>query len=136
MKNLQIISFDAPALAILPISKTKLIDMAKAMQSNLDSLTEKEALYKLKFLIDTRLDCIKESAKEIFTERFGGSQTEKENGFILTLKSVNEYKYSDEVQCLEDEIELLKSQLKQMKDKERKNAEIINTTDQLTFTLK
>lgn len=136
MKKLEKISFDAPALAILPFSKAKLIAMAKAMKSNLDPLTEKEALYKLNFLIDTRLEYIKEEAKENFVDKFGGSQTEKENGFIISLKSVNEYKYSEYVQRLEADLESLKSTIKNQKDAERENAEVVKTNEVLAFTLK
>ena len=78
-KNNSLINLDNSAGVILLKSKAELQETAKSLKSNLDKLTEYEALYKLQFLIKERLDYLKDDAKNTFIEKFSGSQTEKEN---------------------------------------------------------
>ncbi len=134
LKNL-----DSAGMQILAKSKEELTETARNLKSSHEPLTEYEMLYKLSFLIKTRLEMIKDSAQENFLERFGGSKTERENGFVITLKEMQEYKYSDSVKDLESEIELLKEQLKQQKEKEKKSGKAITgnvISENLTLTLK
>lgn len=134
--NTEVLNLDTPGTAILKLSKANLTDTARNLVSGQDALTEYQMLYKLQFLIKTRLEMMKDSAKETFLEKFGGSKTERENGFTITLKETQRYDYSEAVLNLETEIKLLQEQLKQMKEKEKdkaKTGEIIS--ENLTFTL-
>ena len=115
MAKNKLINLDTSATAILSKSKSELQETAKSLVSGLDKLTEYEALYKLQFLIKERLDFLKEDAKNTFIEKYSGSQTEKENGFVITLKSQNEIIYRDDIQELAEEIELKKEKLNQLK---------------------
>jgi len=136
MAKNKLINLDTSATAILSKSKTELQETAKSLVSGLDKLTEYEALYKLQFLIKERLDFLKEDAKNTFIEKYSGSQTEKENGFVITLKSVNEIIYRDDIQQLTEEIEIQKEKLKELKKQPDAVIEKINTGDLLTLTLK
>ena len=111
-------------------------ETAKSLKSNLDKLTEYEALYKLQFLIKERLDYLKDDAKNTFIEKFSGSQTEKENGFTITLKSVNEIIYRDDIQELAEDIEIKQDKLKKLKEQPNAILERKNIGDSLTLTLK
>jgi len=136
MAKNKLINLDTSATAILSKSKSELQETAKSLVSGLDKLTEYEALYKLQFLIKERLDFLKEDAKNTFIEKYSGSQTEKENGFVITLKSVNEIIYRDDIQQLTEEIEIQKEKLKELKKQPDAVIEKINTGDLLTLTLK
>jgi hypothetical protein len=122
MKKTELINLDNNGLAILQQTKHELERTALNLKSKLDKLTEYEALYKMKYLIDYRMQCIKDLALEKFTEKFEGSQSEKDNGFTVTLKQLTNVIYSDNVKDLESEIKALQNQLKQMKDREKKTA--------------
>jgi len=135
-KNNSLINLDNSAGVILLKSKAELQETAKSLKSNLDKLTEYEALYKLQFLIKERLDYLKDDAKNTFIEKFSGSQTEKENGFTITLKSVNEIIYRDDIQELAEDIEIKKTKLSELKKQPDAVIEKINTGDLLTLTLK
>lgn len=136
MAKNKLLNLDTSGTAILSKSKTELQETAKSLVSGLDKLTEYEALYKLQFLIKERLDFLKEDAKNTFIEKYSGSQTEKENGFVITLKSVNEIIYRDDIQQLTEEIEIQKEKLKELKKQPDAVIEKINTGDLLTLTLK
>jgi len=136
MAKNKLINLDTSATAILSKSKSELQETAKSLVSGLDKLTEYEALYKLQFLIKERLDFLKEDAKNTFIEKYFGSQTEKENGFVITLKSQNEIIYRDDIQELAEEIELKKEKLNQLKKQPDAVIERKNIGDILTLTLK
>lgn len=135
-KNNSLINLDNSAGVILLKSKAELQETAKSLKSNLDRLTEYETLYKLAFLIKERLDFLKDDAKNTFIEKFSGSQTEKENGFTITLKSVNEIIYRDDIQELIEDIEINKEKLKKLKEQPDAILERKNIGDSLTLTLK
>lgn len=135
-KNSSLINLDNSAGVILLKSKAELQETAKSLKSNLDKLTEYEALYKLQFLIKERLDFLKDDAKQVFIDKFEGSQTEKENGFTITLKSVNEIIYRDDIQELIEDIEINKEKLKKLKEQPDAILERKNIGDSLTLTLK
>ena len=135
-KNNSLINLDNSAGVILLKSKAELQETAKSLKSNLDKLTEYEALYKLQFLIKERLDYLKDDAKQVFIEKFSGSQTEKENGFTITLKSVNEIIYRDDIQELIEDIEIKQDKLKKLKEQPNAILERKNIGDSLTLTLK
>lgn len=135
-KNNSLINLDSSAGVILLKSKAELQETAKSLKSNLDRLTEYETLYKLAFLIKERLDFLKDDAKNTFIEKFSGSQTEKENGFTITLKSVNEIIYRDDIQELIEDIEINKEKLKKLKEQPDAILERKNIGDSLTLTLK
>jgi hypothetical protein len=135
-KNNSLINLDNSAGVILLKSKAELQETAKSLKSNLDKLTEYEALYKLQFLIKERLDYLKDDAKNTFIEKFSGSQTEKENGFTITLKSVNKIIYRDDIQELIEDIEIKQDKLKKLKEQPNAILERKNIGDSLTLTLK
>ena len=135
-KNNSLINLDNSAGAILLKSKAELQETAKSLKSNLDKLTEYEALYKLQFLIKERLDYLKDDAKNTFIEKFSGSQTEKENGFTITLKSVNEIIYRDDILELAEDIEIKKTKLTELKKQPDAIIEKNNIGELLTLTLK
>ena len=139
MKKTEVLNLFGAGVSILALSKNDLTESARNLQSKLDFLTEYQALYKLQFLIKSRLEMIKDETKETFLEKFGGSKSEKENGFIISLKEMMEYNYSEDVTALETEIKLLSEQLKQMKENEKKSGKALTgevKSDVLTFTLK
>jgi len=139
MKKTEVLNLDGAGISILALSKNDLTETARGLQSKMDFLTEYQALYKLQFLIKSRLEMIKDETKETFLEKFGGSKSEKENGFIISLKEMMEYNYSEDVTALETEIKLLSEQLKQMKENEKKSGKALTgevKSDVLTFTLK
>ena len=135
-KNNSLINLDNSAGVILLKSKAELQETAKSLKSNLDKLTEYEALYKLQFLIKERLDYLKDDAKNTFIEKFSGSQTEKENGFTITLKSVNKIIYRDDIQELIEDIEIKKTKLTELKKQPDAIIEKNNIGELLTLTLK
>lgn len=135
MKKNELVSIDNTALGFLKLNKAELEKSALNLKSNLDALTEYEALYKLQYLVKYRMECIKDLALEKFTEKFEGSQTEKDNGFTVTLKTTSDIVYSDKVRDLESEIKLMENQLKQLKQKEFKTAERINTKEILSLRM-
>lgn len=130
-----LINLDNNATVILKLSKAELEKSALNLKSNLDPLTEYEALYKLQHLIEYRMACLKELALETFITKFEGSQSEKDNGFTVTLKNQYEYTWSDKVKDLETEIKSLQSQLKQVKAKESKTAKGNSKGESLALTL-
>jgi hypothetical protein len=134
-KNNELVSIDNTALSFLKLNKAELEKSALNLKSNLDALTEYEALYKLQYLVKYRMECVKDLALEKFTEKFEGSQTEKDNGFTVTLKTTSDIVYSDKVRDLEAEVKMLENQLKQLKQKEIKTAERINTKEILSLRL-
>ena len=79
---------------------------------------------------------MKDDAKNTFIEKFSGSQTEKENGFTITLKSVNEIIYRDDIQELAEDIEIKQTKLKELKTQPDAVIGRKNTGDLLTLTLK
>jgi len=131
-----LINLDNNATVILKLSKAELEKSALNLKSNLDPLTEYEALYKLQHLIEYRMACLKELALETFITKFEGSQSEKDNGFTVTLKNQYEYTWSDKVKDLETEIKSLQSQLKQVKAKESKTAKGNSKGESLALTLR
>ena len=122
-KQTELINLDDNGLAILQQTKHELEKIALNLNSKLDRLTEYEALYKMKYLIDYRMQRIKDLALETFLEKYEGSQSEKENGFTATVRQLTDVIYSDEVKELETEIKALQSQLKQMRERESKTAD-------------
>ena len=134
LKNL-----DIAGGSILLLSKNDLTETARSLESKYDSLTEYQALYKLQYLIKTRLEMLKESAQDVFIEKYGGSKSERENGFIISMRENMKYEFSEDVKDLESEIKLLNEQLKQMKEKEKKDGSAltgITEKETLSFTLK
>lgn len=135
MKKTELINLDNNGIAILQQTKHELEKIALNLNSKLDRLTEYEALYKMKFLIDYRMQCIKEQALETFLEKYEGSQSEKENGYTVTVKQQTEIKYSDAVKDLESEIKLRTNELRQLKDREKKTAERTVKGEILSLTM-
>jgi len=135
MKKTELINLDNNGIAILQQTKHELEKIALNLNSKLDRLTEYEALYKMKFLIDYRMQCIKEQALETFLEKYEGSQSEKENGYTVTVKQQTEIKYSDAVKDLESEIKLRTNELRQLKDREKKTAERTVKGEVLALTM-
>jgi len=139
MKKTEVLNLFGAGISILALSKNDLTESARGLQSKLDPLTEYQSLYKLQYLIKSRLEMIKDETKETFLEKFGGSKSERINGFIISLKEMMEYNYSEDVTALETEIKLLSEQLKQMKENEKKSGKALTgevKSDVLTFTLK
>lgn len=135
MKKTELINLDNNGIAILQQTKHELEKIALNLNSKLDRLTEYEALYKMKFLIDYRMQCIKEQALETFLEKYEGSQSEKENGYTVTVKQQTEIKYSDAVKDLESEIKLRTNELRQLKDREKKTADRTVKGEVLALTM-
>lgn len=132
----EVLNLDNNSVVILKQSKAGLEKSARDLKTRLDPLTEFEALYKLQYLIKYRMECVKEQAMETFKEKFEGSQTERENGFSITLKQQYEYNYSDKVKDIETEIKTLQAQLTQTKDKQRETARGEVKSEILSLTLK
>ena len=134
-KSESLINIDNNSLSILNLNKAELERSALNLKTKLDPLTEFEALYKFRHLVEYRMECVKELALEKFTEKFEGSQSEKDNGFTVTLKNQYAYNYSDKIKDLETEIKNLQNQLKQMKDRERESARGNSIKETLALTL-
>ena len=134
-KQTELINLDDNGLAILQQTKHELEKIALNLNSKLDRLTEYEALYKMKYLIDYRMQCIKDLALETFLEKYEGSQSEKENGFTATVRQLTDVIYSDEVKELETEIKARQSQLKQMRERESKTADRTVKGEVLALTM-
>jgi hypothetical protein len=137
MNNNAVISLDDLS-KLNQLSRAEIERIALTLQSNLTLIDEGCYLRKLKYLIEKRLEVNKEPTAEYFIETFEGSTYEKLNGFQINLKQVPEYDYSDKVKDKETELELLRSQITQMKEQERKNgiAKKKNVHELLAFTLK
>ena len=134
LKNL-----DIAGGSILLLSKNDLTETARSLESEHDFLTEYEMLYKLQYLIKTRLEMLKDDAQDVFIEKYGGSKSERENGFIISMREMMLYEFSEDVKDLESEIKLLNEQLKQMKEKEKKDGSALTgevEKETLSFTLK
>ena len=134
LKNL-----DIAGGSILLLSKNDLTETARSLESEHDFLTEYEMLYKLQYLIKTRLEMLKDDAQDVFIEKYGGSKSERENGFIISMRENMKYEFSEDVKDLESEIKLLNEQLKQMKEKEKKDGSALTgevEKETLSFTLK
>jgi len=134
-KQTELINLDSNAVAILEVTKTGLEKVAQSLHSDLEPITEYSALKKMQYLIDYRMQWIKDNAIENFAEKFGGSKTEKLHGITITLKELTKVVYSEEIQKLEAEIKLLNNQLKQAKAMEIKKAEREVTGETLSLTL-
>ena len=131
----QLVNFDSNSVAILEVTKHDLEKIGLNLKSDLEPITEYSALKKMLYLIDYRMQVIKDKAIENFAEKFGGSKTEKLHGITITLKELTKVSYSDKVQDLEAEIKLLQNQLKQAKAMEIKKAEREVTGETLSLTL-
>ena len=130
-----LVNFDNNSVAILDVTKHDLEKIGLNLKSDLEPITEYSALKKMLYLIDYRMQVIKDKAIENFAEKFGGSKTEKLHGITITLKELTKVSYSDKVQDLEAEIKLLQNQLKQAKAMEIKKAEREVTGETLSLTL-
>lgn len=128
-------NFDSNSVAILEVTKHDLEKIGLNLKSDLEPITEYSALKKMLYLIDYRMQVIKDKAIENFAEKFGGSKTEKLHGITITLKELTKVSYSDKVQDLEAEIKLLQNQLKQAKAMEIKKADREVTGETLSLTL-
>jgi len=131
----QLVNFDSNSVAILEVTKHDLEKIGLNLKSDLEPITEYSALKKMLYLIDYRMQVIKDKAIENFAEKFGGSKTEKLHGITITLKELTKVSYSDKVQDLEAEIKLLQNQLKQAKAMEIKKADREVTGETLSLTL-
>jgi hypothetical protein len=131
----ELVNFDNNSVAILDVTKHDLEKIGLNLKSDLEPITEYSALKKMLYLIDYRMQVIKDKAIENFAEKFGGSKTEKLHGITITLKELTKVSYSDKVQDLEAEIKLLQNQLKQAKAMEIKKAEREVTGETLSLTL-
>lgn len=131
----ELVNFDSNSVAILEVTKHDLEKIGLNLKSDLEPITEYSALKKMQYLIDYRMQVIKDKAKENFAEKFGGSKTEKLHGITITLKELTKVSYSDKVQDLEAEIKLLQNQLKQAKAMEIKKADREVTGETLSLTL-
>ena len=120
-----LINLDSAGNSILKLSKDNLLETARNLQSQEDPLTEFEMLKKLSFLIEMRMEMIKDSAKENFLEKFGGSKNEKENGFIIMIKEYADYDYSEIVKKMDSQIKKLQAKLKKQKEIEKKSGSAI-----------
>lgn len=137
--NNKLINLDSAGNSILKLSKDNLLETARNLQSQEDALTEFEMLKKLSFLIEMRMEMIKDDAKENFLEKFGGSKTERENGFVISMREMSKYDYSEIVKNMESEIKSLQESLKKQKEIEKKNGSCLTgevLSETLTFTLK
>jgi len=135
----KLINLDVAGGSILLLSKNDLTETARSLESEHDFLTEYEMLYKLQYLIKTRLEMLKDDAQDVFIEKYGGSKSERENGFIISMREMMLYEFSEDVKDLESEIKLLNEQLKQMKEKEKKDGSALTgevEKETLSFTLK
>lgn len=135
----KLINLDVAGGSILLLSKNDLTETARSLESEHDFLTEYEMLYKLQYLIKTRLEMLKDDAQDVFIEKYGGSKSERENGFIISMRENMKYEFSEDVKDLESEIKLLNEQLKQMKEKEKKDGSALTgevEKETLSFTLK
>lgn len=131
----ELVNFDNNSVAILDVTKHDLEKIGLNLKSDLEPITEYSALKKMLYLIDYRMQVIKDKAIENFAEKFGGSKTEKLHGITITLKELTKVSYSDKVQDLEAEIKLLQNQLKQAKAMEIKKADREVTGETLSLTL-
>jgi len=131
----ELVNFDNNSVAILEVTKHDLEKIGLNLKSDLEPITEYSALKKMLYLIDYRMQFIKDQAIENFAEKFGGSKTEKLHGITITLKELTKVSYSDKVQDLEAEIKLLQNQLKQAKAMEIKKADREVTGETLSLTL-
>lgn len=131
----ELVNFDSNSVAILDVTKHDLEKIGLNLKSDLEPITEYSALKKMLYLIDYRMQVIKDKAIENFAEKFGGSKTEKLHGITITLKELTKVSYSDKVQDLEAEIKLLQNQLKQAKAMEIKKADREVTGETLSLTL-
>jgi len=120
---------------ILGLNKAEIEKSALNLKSNLDKLTEYELLYKMKYLIEHRMECIKEQALEVFTEKFEGSASEKDNGFTVTLKNMYKYNYDEKVKSMEKQIKELQSELKKEKAKQSETAKGKVKSELIALTL-
>ena len=120
---------------ILGLNKAEIEKSALNLKSNLDKLTEYELLYKMKYLIEYRMECIKEQALEVFTEKFEGSASEKDNGFTVTLKNMYKYNYDEKVKSMEKQIKELQSELKKEKAKQSESAKGKVKSELIALTL-
>ena len=100
----ELVNFDNNSIAILDVTKHDLEKIGLNLKSDLEPITEYSALKKMLYLIDYRMQVIKDQAIENFAEKFGGSKTEKLHGITITLKELTKVSYSDKVQDLEAEI--------------------------------
>jgi len=123
--NNKLINLDSAGNSILKLSKDNLLETARNLQSQEDPLTEFEMLKKLSFLIEMRMEMIKDDAKENFLEKFGGSKNEKENGFIIMIKEYADYDYSEIVKKMDSQIKKLQAKLKKQKEIEKKSGSAI-----------
>jgi len=131
----ELVNFDSNSVAILEVTKHDLEKIGLNLKSDLEPITEYSALKKMLYLIDYRMQVIKDKAIENFAEKFGGSKTEKLHGITITLKELTKVSYSDKGQDLEAEIKLLQNQLKQAKAMEIKKADREVTGETLSLTL-
>lgn len=137
--NNNLINLDSAGNSILKLSKDNLLETARNLQSQEDPLTEFEMLKKLSFLIEMRMEMIKDDAKENFLEKFGGSKSERENGFVISMREMAVYDYSEIVKNMESEIKSLQESLKKQKEIEKKNGSALTgkvLSEILTLTLK
>jgi len=137
--NNKLMNLDNAGISILALSKNDLTETARSLESKHDKLTEFEMLKKLSFLIEMRMEMIKDSAKENFLEKFGGSKTERENGFVISMREMAIYDYSEIVKKMESEIKSLQESLKKQKEIEKKNGSCLTgevLSEVLTLTLK
>jgi len=123
--NNKLMNLDNAGISILALSKNDLTETARSLESKHDKLTEYEMLKKLSFLIEMRMEMIKDDAKENFLEKFGGSKNEKENGFVIMIKEYADYDYSKIVKKMDSQIKKLQAKLKKQKEIEKKSGSAI-----------
>ena len=106
----ELVNFDSNSVAILDVTKHDLEKIGLNLKSDLEPITEYSALKKMQYLIDYRMQVIKDKAIENFAEKFGGSKTEKLHGITIPLQELTEVGYSKEIQNLKAGIKLLQNQ--------------------------
>lgn len=122
---------------ILDLKREELECLALDLQSELPEIDQYCALYKLKFLIENRMQFLKDKALEGHLRRFEGSSKEGYNGFTVQIKVEKEYQFSDKVNEMETDKKKLGGLITAQKNLEKQDgtAKLINEKQLLTLTM-
>lgn len=124
--------------SVLDMSKQDLECLALDLTSELPEIDQFCALYKLKFLIEQRLNVIKENAIKGHLERFSGSTREGYNGFDVQIKTDKEWQFSDKVTEFEEKKKQIGKELTAIKNLEKADgtAKLISEKTTIALTMK
>lgn len=101
-------------------------------KSPLDLLAD---INKFKYIIETMDKILRDDAKANFIQNFGGSKTEEYLGFKMQLRETTEWKFTDKIDKINNQIKVLQVKLKAEKEKEKLNGEATKTSEGLTLAL-